>query len=203
MKKMLPVEIWTIVQTEEGNAVLLRPLEKNLTIPIFVGQNEIHSIIIGSNGLSFSRPLTHDLFLKLLDSQNLILDHVEIHDLKDNIFYARLVITGEKYKDDNQLILDSRPSDAIGLATRKKCPIMVTVEIIKKTGISTDLFLDILNNSDSSIDDTDIDDNELNASKKEKRYKLMKQLNTAVEKEEYERAAEIRDALKKFDEERF
>ena len=191
MQRKITAEIWTIVQTEEGNAVLLKPLDKNLAIPVFVGQNEIHSIIIGSNGLSLSRPLTHDLFLKLLDSQNLILDHVEIYDLKDNIFYARLVIIGEKYTSESPLIIDSRPSDALGLATRKKCPIMVTAEIVKRTGIPTDLFLDILRSSDSSIDES------------ERRYKLMKQLNTAVEKEEYEKAAEIRDALKKFDEERF
>ena len=201
MEKMLSVEIWTIVQTEEGNAVLLKPLEKNLAIPIFVGQNEIHSIIIGSKGLSLSRPLTHDLFLSLLDNQNLILDHVEIHDLKDNIFYARLIIIGEKYTHENPMILDSRPSDAFGLATRKRCPIMVSVEIVKKTGIPIDIFLDILDGSDSSMVDSDID--EINKYKKEKRYKLMKQLKTAVEKEEYEKAAEIRDALKKFDEERF
>ena len=189
MQKKISVEIWTIVQTEDGNAVLLKPLEKNLAIPIFVGQNEIHSIIIGSNDLSLYRPLTHDLFLKLLDSQNLILDHVEIHDLKDNIFYARLVITGEKYTSESPLIIDSRPSDALGLATRKKCPIIVTAEIVKRTGIPTDLFLDIFRNSDSSIDEA------------ERRYNLMKQLNLAVEKEEYERAAEIRDALKRFDDE--
>ena len=196
MQNKITVEIWTIVQTEEGNAVLLKTLEKNLAIPIFVGENEIHSIIIGSNSLSLSRPLTHDLFLKLLESQNLILDHVEIYDLKDNIFYAHLVITGEKHTSENPLILDSRPSDALGLAARKKCPILVIAEIVKKTGIPTDLFLDVF--SSSGI----ISSDKPSIYESEKRYKLMKQLNMAVEKEEYERAAKIRDALKKFDEDR-
>jgi len=196
MQKMLPVEIWTIVQTREGNAVLLKPLHKNLAIPIFVGRNEVHSVIIGANGLSLSRPLTHDLFLNLLDSQNLILDRVEIFDLKNNIFYSQLIIIGEKYPRDNPLIMESRPSDALGLATRKKCPIMVNTDIIKKTGIQIELFLDILSGKDI------LSSNKSLMNDSEKRYKLMKQLNKAVENEEYEKAAEIRDALKEIDEAR-
>ena len=190
MKKMLPVEIWTIIQTEEGNAVLLRPLEKSLILPVFVGQIEVQSILIGKDNLIMPRPLTHDLFIKLIDSENLILDRVEIHDLKDNVFYARLIITGEKYTE-KPLILDSRPSDALGLAARKKCPIMVSAEIIKKTGIPLDIFIDIFTSRDES--DT--------AGRKssmldDKKTSLMKQLNSAVEKEEYEKAAELRDMLK-------
>jgi len=186
MEKMLQVEIWTVAQTSEGNVVLLRPLEKNIVIPVFVGQLEIQSILIGMEDISLPRPLTHDLFLSLLESQGLALDRVEIQELKGNTFHARLVISGGKYAADKPLILDSRPSDALGLATRRKCPIMVSPDIIKQTGITADFFMDMLGEEKKAGDAND---------NQERRNRLQRQLNEAVEKEEYEEAAKIRDML--------
>ena len=186
MEKMLQVEIWTVAQTSEGNVVLLRPLDKNIVIPVFVGQLEIQSILIGMEDISLPRPLTHDLFLSLLTSLGLTLDRVEVQELKGNTFHARLVISGGKYSVDKPLILDSRPSDALGLATRRKCPILVSPDIVKQTGIAVDLFMDMLgDNKKSGV----ANDNQ------EKRNMLQRQLNEAVEKEEYEEAAKIRDML--------
>ena len=198
MPEMLDAEIWTIIQTREGSAVLLRPRNKNTIVPIFAGQLEIQSIIIGRDGLELPRPLTHDLFLSLLHSQNLALDRVEIHDLRENIFHARLVISGGTYTAENPLILDSRPSDAFALAARRKCPILVSSEIVTQTGTPLEFFIDALTKNDGS------------ASREESspevspfansRRSLLEQLNAAVTLEEYERAAEIRDMLKTMDE---
>jgi bifunctional DNase/RNase len=186
MENMLQAEIWTVAQTNEGNVVLLRPLDKNIAIPVFVGQLEIQSILIGMEDISMPRPLTHDLFLSLLTSLGLTLDRVEIQELKGNTFHARLVISGGKYTVDKPLILDSRPSDALGLATRRKCPILVSPDIVKQTGISMNLFVDMLGeNKKAGV----TNDNQ------EKRNRLQRQLNEAVEKEEYEEAAKIRDML--------
>jgi len=186
MEEMLRAEIWTVAQTNEGNVVLLRPLDKNIVIPVFVGQLEIQSIIIGMEDISLPRPLTHDLFLSLLESQGLALDRVEIQELKGNTFHARLVISGGKYAVDKPLILDSRPSDALGLATRRKCPIMVSPDIIKQTGITADFFMDMLGEEKKAGAAND---------NQERRNRLQRQLNEAVEKEEYEEAAKIRDML--------
>jgi len=186
MEKMLQVEIWTVAQTSEGNVVLLRPLDKNIVIPVFVGQLEIQSILIGMEDISLPRPLTHDLFLSLLESQGLALDRVEIQELKGNTFHARLVISGGKYAADKPLILDSRPSDALGLATRRKCPIMVSPDIVKQTGITADFFMDMLGEEKKAGAAND---------NQERRNRLQRQLNEAVEKEEYEEAAKIRDML--------
>jgi len=186
MEKMLQAEIWTVAQTNEGNVVLLRPLDKNIAIPVFVGQLEIQSILIGMEDISMPRPLTHDLFLSLLTSLGLTLDRVEIQELKGNTFHARLVISGGKYAVDKPLILDSRPSDALGLATRRKCPIMVSPDIVKQTGIGVDLFMDMLGDNKKSGAAND---------NQEKRNRLQRRLNEAVEKEEYEEAAKIRDML--------
>jgi len=186
MEKMLQAEIWTVAQTNEGNVVLLRPLDKNIAIPVFVGQLEIQSILIGMESISMPRPLTHDLFLSLLNTLGLTLDRVEIQELKGNTFHARLVISGGKYAVDKPLILDSRPSDGLALATRRKCPIMVSQDILKQTGISMDLFMDMLGTDKKAGITND---------KQEKRNLLQRQLNEAVEKEEYEEAARLRDML--------
>jgi uncharacterized protein len=186
MEKMLQAEIWTVAQTSEGNVVLLRPLDKSIVIPVFVGQLEIQSILIGMEDISLPRPLTHDLFLSLLESLGLALERVEIRELKGNTFHARLVISGGKYAADKPLILDSRPSDALGLATRRKCPIMVSQDIVKQTGITADFFMDMLGEEKKAGAAND---------NQEKRNRLQRQLNEAVEKEEYEEAAKIRDML--------
>jgi bifunctional DNase/RNase len=188
MQKMLQAEIWTIAQTKDGSAVLLRPNHKDLIVPIFIGQLEIQSILIAREGLTLPRPLTHDLILNLLNSQKLELDRVEIHAVKDNAFHARLIIRGEDFSAKNPLVLDCRPSDAFGLAVRKKCPIFVSSEIVKETGIAIDLFVDTLEN--------------LNISPlEEKKQRLTQQLNAAVETEDYEQAAELRDILNGLEEE--
>ncbi|MDR1858260.1 MAG: bifunctional nuclease family protein [Treponema sp.] len=190
MEKMLHAEIWAIAQTREGSAVLLRPRHKNIAVPIFVGQLEVQSILIAREGMILPRPLTHDLLLKLIDSQNLVLERVEIHDLKDNTFHARLVLSGGTHTSDKPLVLDSRPSDAFGLATRCKCPILVSARIVNETGIPLDLFVDSLDGN-KAFSKGGISPLE------EERLRLLEQLDEAVEHEDYEQAAEIRDILKR------
>lgn len=182
---MLQAEIWTIIQTKEGCAVLLRPLTKNIVVPIFTGQLEIQSIIIGRENMHLPRPLTHDLILNFMDSLKLTLDRVEIHNLIDNTFHARIIVTGRDYAGENPLALDCRPSDALGLAARKKCPILLSPALVRQAGISLDIFSDVL--------DVGVTPSE------EKRRSLMRQLSTAVEEEEYEKAAKIRDMLKELE----
>ena len=189
MQKMLQAEIWTIAQTREGCAVLLRPRGKNVAVPIFVGQLEVQSILIGKEGISLPRPLTHDLFIQLIDSLNLVLERAEIHELKNNTFHARLVITGDEHGRENPLILDSRPSDAFGLAARRKCPIFISADIVKETGIPLDFFINALDET-SPVTKSDLSPLE------EEHQRLVDQLNKAVDAEDYERAAEIRDILK-------
>jgi len=186
MEEMLQAEIWTVAQTTEGNVVLLRPLDKNIVIPVFIGQLEIQAILIGMEDIKLPRPLTHDLFLSLLDTLGLALDRVEIRELNGNTFHANLVISGGKYPADSPLILDSRPSDALALATRRRCPVMVSSEIVKQTGIGTDLFMDMLGEDKKTG---------ITRENQEKRNRLQKLLDEAVEKEEYEEAAKIRDML--------
>ena len=179
MKSMVISEIWSILKTSHGNAVLLKPRDAELAVPIFIGTLEMQSILIGKEGMSFSRPHTHDLFLNMLSHVNLSIKKVEIFELKDDVFHARLIITGGEYTKETPLILDSRPSDALAIATRKKCPIYLASSIVEQTGVPLTFFV---NDIEETADD---------------QYRSLKeQLEQAIAEEEYEQAAEILDLLK-------
>ncbi|MCL2880763.1 MAG: bifunctional nuclease family protein [Treponema sp.] len=188
MEKLMLTEIWTIAQTNHGNVVFLRPKETDIAVPVIIGQLELHSILIGKEGVIPPRPLTHDLLLNIIKRLGIKLRQIEIHSLIDDTFHARLILEGRDYSADKPLIMDSRPSDAIALAVRKKCPIYITAELVKKAGIPLDYFIDEIEKTASGETNGD--------SKQNNQYQnLIRQLNQAVEAEEYERAAEIRDML--------
>jgi len=172
-------DIWSVLKTSHGNALLLKPKDKEIAVPIFIGTLEMQSILMGKEGVSISRPHTHDLFLNMLTNVNLSVKKVEVYELKDDVFHARLIITGGEYTKEKPLVLDSRPSDAFAIATRKKCPIYLASSIIEQTGVPLSFFINDIE------EDTD-----------DKYRSLKEQLEQAVAEEEYEQAAEIRDLLK-------
>ncbi|MCL2411194.1 MAG: bifunctional nuclease family protein [Treponema sp.] len=181
MKEMYISEIWSILKTNHGNAVLLKPKdkEKDVAVPVFIGTLELQSILIGKEEMRLSRPHTHDLFLNMLAHVNLSVRKVEIYELKDDVFHARLIVTGGEYTNENPLVLDSRPSDALAIATRKKCQIYLASSIVEETSVPISLFV-----------------NEIEEDHGDKHQSLREQLKQAVANEEYEQAAEIRDLLK-------
>jgi len=176
---MLISEIWSILKTSHGNAILLKPREKDIAVPIFIGTLEMQSILVGKEGMSLSRPHTHDLFINMLAHVNLSIKKIEVYELKDDVFHARLVITGGEYTKENPLVLDSRPSDAIAIATRKKCPIYLASSIVEQTGVPLTFFI-----------------NDIEETTEDQFRSLREQLEQAIAEEEYEQAAEIRDLLK-------
>jgi len=184
-------EIWSIAETNQGNMVLLRPQGMEIAVPIFIGTLEMQSILIGKEGVSLPRPLTHDLFLTMLDRVNLAIRKVEVHELKNNTFHARLIITGGEFTNEKPLIIDSRPSDAFALAVRKRYPIYIASTVIEQTGIPLDFFIDAFEKSSEEKAGED--------KSAGKHQSLLEQLEQAVAEEEYERAAEIRDLLKLMD----
>ena len=179
MKEMFVSEIWSILKTSHGNAVLIKPKNQDIAVPVFIGAMELQSILIAKDGMPLSRPHTHDLFLNMLSHVNLTVKKVEVYKIKNDVFYARLVITGGEYTNEAPLILDSRPSDAFAIAARKKCPIFLASSIIEQTGVPLSVFI-----------------NEMEEESDDKYRSLREQLEQAVAEEEYEQAAEIRDLLK-------
>ncbi|MDR2942412.1 MAG: bifunctional nuclease family protein [Treponema sp.] len=179
---MLVSDIWSIVKVRHGNAILLKPRGIDAAVPIFIGTLEMQSILFAIEGKALSRPMTHDLFLNMLNHVNLSVKRVEIYELKDDTFHARLIITGGEYTNENPLILDSRPSDALAIAVRKKCPFFIYASIVEQTAIPLDFFLEPAEKSPNN-----------------RNKSLFEQLEQAVAEEEYEQAAEIRDLIKKLE----
>jgi len=184
MKNMIICEIWSILKTSHGNAILLKPRNMEVVVPVFIGTLEMQSILIGKEGMKLPRPHTHDLFLNMLSKVNLNIKRIEVYEIKDDVFHARMIITGGEYTNENPLILESRPSDTFAISTRIKCPVFISCAIIEETGVPMDYFISDLSAVNEEDDSGD-------------RHKHLKeQLEQAVAEEEYEQAAEIRDLLK-------
>ena len=182
---------------KQSGAFALVLTEKNGSrdIPVIIGQHEAQAIAIAlEKEVSPPRPLTHDLFKNFAQSFHIKLHEVVIHDIRDGVFYASLICT----QDAKEVTLDSRPSDAVALAIRFDCPIYTTVEVLNKAGLheQDDQTKDLIEeeeevvekessqNPQSTIEDATMD--ELNA--------LMRQ---AVQNENYELAARVRDEIEK------
>ena len=160
-------------------------------LSIVIGQCEAQAIAIGlDKNISSPRPLTHDLFVSIAEKNNLILDKIVIHKLEKGIFYSSILFIN---KTSNQIFsIDSRTSDAIAIAIRFNA------------GIYT--YKHILDKSQNYMEESD-ELNEKIANKKvhktenkivpESLDKLEKKLNLAIQDENYELAARIRDQIKK------
>jgi len=178
---LVEAEIWTIARTDQGNAVLVRPIGGDTAVPIFIGQLEAQSILIGLGNVPMPRPLTHDLFLNLFSMVGLDLQRIEITALKEGTFYAQLIIGKE---NGEELIVDARPSDSIGIAVRAKCTVFIDEAVVDEAGIS----VSAVNSGGEELS--------INPYEQEKKQ-LQEQLDRAVETENYEEAAKIRDKLRK------
>ncbi len=175
---LVEADIWTVAQTDQGNVVLVRPKQSELAVPIFIGQLETQSILIGLGHVEVPRPLTHDLFLSTIKALGAQLVRIEINDLRDGTFYARLILA----RGDETLVVDARPSDAIAAAVRAGCPVFIAEAIVEEAGISVNLVSESARLEASGSED--------------EKERLRKELEEAISEEDYERAALIRDKLK-------
>lgn len=180
---LVEAEIWTVARTDKGNAVLVKPLGADRAVPIFIGQLEAQSILIGLGKVPMPRPLTHDLMLNIIEKLGMNIERIEINDLKDATFYAR-IITRQGMK---KYVFDSRPSDALSLATRVKCPVYIAEYIVDEASIPI-----------SMISDSDQMSQSVSQSVLEE---LQRALDSAVTDENYEEAARIRDRIREVEEE--
>jgi uncharacterized protein len=189
--------IWTVAQTDQGNVVLVRPKGSDLAVPIFIGQLETQSILIGMGGVEVPRPLTHDLMLNVISDLGAELQRIEIHELREGTFYARLIMRS----DLGEVVIDARPSDAIGLAVRAACPVFIAESVVEEAGISINLVAGLQIDSDAIGDAIpgEAGGAIATASSEGVAMNLRSELEKAVADEDYERAAAIRDKLKELE----
>lgn len=163
-------------------ALILKEIDGRRRLPIVIGTFEAQSIALEMEGYVPPRPMTHDLLKNCLDSAGLQLEEVLINDLKDGTFFSKLIINGFE--------VDARPSDAIAMAVRYDAPIYVDEVIMDEAGVTPptdEAYNDNFNNTKSFNSKTpqSMLDN------------LQVQLDKAINEEDYEKAADLRDEIKK------
>jgi hypothetical protein len=109
--------------------VILKDLDEKKAIPIWIGLFEASAIATELEKITFSRPMTHDLIYELLKTLGVEVLKVEIHDLRNNTFFANIHLL----KGNETMVVDSRPSDAIALALRANAQIFVDEKVIEKS----------------------------------------------------------------------
>ncbi|MFC6825475.1 MULTISPECIES: bifunctional nuclease family protein [Halopelagius] len=122
------------MDSEGGNvpAVILRARDEYL--PIIITTDQAQAIQLSLSGEPFERPLTHDLLVEMITEFGGAIDTIRIDDLSDGTFYAK--IDAERYEDGEprKFVFDARPSDAVALAVRVDCPILVSDEVMDDAG---------------------------------------------------------------------
>tara|TARA_B100000927_G_scaffold161419_1_gene130092 strand:+ start:25 stop:624 length:600 start_codon:yes stop_codon:yes gene_type:complete len=182
-------------QTQNGAyALILSEIEGERKLPIVIGTNEAQSIAIAiEKEIKPPRPLTHDLFKNFCVRFDIKIKQVIIHKLIDGVFYSSVICE----RDGIEEIIDSRSSDAIALAIRFEAPIYTYENILEKAGVVLKIEKEIDEKSllkelfsDEKAETTKIDD-----LKEKSKKELEELLKIAVQNENYESAAKIRDEI--------
>lgn len=175
----------SMARAGNGSVIFLAPKESDVVVPVIVRKLEEESILIGMSSLPPTRPVTHDLFTTLMRKCACTLTRIEMYDYKDEIFYARLILKINKRKTH---VMNARPSDAIAIATRVKAPIYIDEKVIRDTAISTSV---MHREEQGTRAELEIERNETRVDR------LEHALQKAVEVENYEEAARIRDRIQR------
>ncbi|MFQ6608141.1 MAG: bifunctional nuclease domain-containing protein [Fidelibacterota bacterium] len=179
---MIPVEVTRIsfYPPSKGYAVVLQEIGgANRRLPVIVGSFEAQSIALALENVDTPRPMTHDLVCSILIETNAGLSAVSITDLSDGTFFAEMKINS---KSTGERTVDSRPSDAIAVALRLDAPIFVAESVMDAAGLEEDVEEE--QNFDSRSRPRGLT------------HKILQEkLQKAIDEEEYEQAAILRDKI--------
>jgi uncharacterized protein len=132
----------------QHRVVILKEVDTERYLPIWIGPYEADAIALELQEVHIARPLTHDLLRLIIGELGANVTHVLINDLRDDTFFARIVLD----VDGRHAEIDSRPSDAIALAVRAKCSIFVDEAVMDRAGVTLE--------PESATDDEEVPDGE-------------------------------------------
>jgi len=168
-------------------AILLKEVNGNRRLPIIIGAFEAQAIALEIEGIKPPRPLTHDLLKQITDNLGATIIEVIIDELRENTFYAKIILEVSALTNE----VDARPSDAIALAVRAQAPIYVSENVMEVAAF--------VPSEEGEKEETDGEESEekIPNTKEAKLAALQNKLREAIDAEEYERAARIRDDIQK------
>jgi len=173
---MIKVKVFGVAidPVTKGFVVILKDRDEKKWLPIWIGPYEAKMISMAIDKTKANRPFSPDLIKNILESAEINVEKVVISDIRNNTYYATIWMKrGEK-----QLLIDARPSDAIAVALRVESPIYISDDVMKKASIS----------HSSKDEEVDV-----------RLSQLKDELQNEVDKENYEKAAELRDEIKKME----
>jgi uncharacterized protein len=182
-----------------GYAIILKEVGGERRLPIIIGQFEAQAIALELEGIKPPRPLTHDLLKNIIETLGYNVECIVIYELKDSTFYAKIKFDIPTVED-----IDARPSDAIALALKFNVSIYVSSYIMEEIGFIPE-YEDKEDNQKDNIGNINITGKKVNSNETEhesieKKLKQMKiDLDAAVTQEDYEKAAQLRDEIKKLE----
>ena len=181
-------------QTQSGAyALVLSEKNGKRRLPIVIGGFEAQSIAIELEGMTPSRPLTHDLFTSFAKEFEIEIKEVIIYNLIEGIFFSKLICI----KNGKEIEIDARTSDAIAIAVRFGCPIFAYEFILSSAGIILE------DNEEGEIDDmigesaSEDEESAVEVSSGSQELDLEEELKAAIANEDYEKASKIRDEINK------
>ena len=185
MKNIQHLIIANLLPSSVGSSSFILLLESkdntNLKFPIVIGYNEAQAITIEMEGIKPSRPLTHDLFINMLNGLSMTIDSITITKFIDGIFYAKITVNANNTFID----IDSRPSDAVAISLRSKAPIKINSKLLESLSIhDAQINADLVNQPELEIIKATLSFDDLN-----------KLLTDALINENYELAAKLRDDI--------
>jgi uncharacterized protein len=185
---MIPVQITNVAVLDKRFIIFLKSDSDERVLPIFIDEQQAQSIIVRINHVEIPRPLTHDLFKTVLETLEYRVVRIEVSDVREDTFFARLVLEG----NGNSFQFDARPSDAICLALRFDAPIFVDEKVMDKAGI-------IMTHENVQEEPQEIQPAALPVFELERSPidSLKQRLEKAIKEERYEEAAKLRDEINK------
>ena len=170
----------------KGYLVVLKSFEDEKSLDILVGTKAAKEIALAKEGVNFPRPSTHELLLDMIDNFEIQLNKIIITDYKSSTFFAKIILSNRNYGD---VIIDSRPSDAIILSLRSDAPLYVNENILNMRIESPVV--------EGNIKQSNYDEPYFYSNSELMLKKLNQNLEKAIEFEEYEKAAKLRDEIDK------
>ena len=180
---MIPVKVNKISYHSKSKsyAVILKEIEGERCMPVIIGSFEAQSIALAIEEVDTPRPLTHDLICDFISAVDVSLKAIKIYSLNEGVYFAKIIIISERMGEQ---IIDARPSDAIAVALRMHTPMLVSKKVFDKASLEEELFFQ---------------EKERKKINEDPLPELKREMELAIEKEEYELAAELRDKINKLE----